>query len=153
MRRKPLRLLLGLLVVPIAIQFVPVERTNPPANPATELDAPVSAVLRRACYDCHSNRTHWPWYSRVAPISWVLADHVAEGREHLNLSFWTEYPTAKQLRLAEEIAEEVESGGMPLPMYLWLHTSAKLSPSDREEVGAWASSFSAAPSRGESESR
>ena len=153
MRRKSVRLLLGLLVILIAIQLVPVKRANPAVNPASELEASVAAVFRRACYDCHSNRTHWPWYSRVAPISWLVAHDVSEGRGRLNLSLWAEYPAAKQSRLAAEIADEVDSGGMPLPMYLRLHPNARLGPSDREQIRVWAGSLSATPARGESESR
>ena len=139
----------------LLLQLVPGPgMTNPPVTGEPPWDSPETrALAKRACYDCHSNRTHWPWYSRVAPISWLLAHDVSEGRGNLNLSLWAEYPAARQLHLAAEIADEVDSGGMPLPMYLWLHTNARLGPADREQVRIWAGSFSAAPARGESESK
>jgi hypothetical protein len=150
MKRKPVRLLLALLIVVIAIQLVPIRRTNPVSDPAAELQAPVSAIFRRACYDCHSNRTVWPWYSRIAPVSWMLAYHAGEGRKHVNLSVWTQYPAAKQRQLAGEIVDEVDGGGMPLPMYVWIHRAAKLSPADREQIHAWAGALTASPPPGSS---
>jgi hypothetical protein len=120
-----------------AIQLVPVERGNPPV--VADLVAPpaVTAVLRASCYDCHSHETRWPWYSRVAPISWLVAHDVEEARGRLNFSLWGSYEATRQQRLAEEILEEVEKGEMPLPVYLVVHRGARLTASDRELLRAW----------------
>ena len=79
---------LGLCVPFIAIQFVSMNRTNPPVQADFRGSPEVISVLRRACYDCYSNETVWPWYSRVAPVSWVIARDVHEGRAALNFSTW-----------------------------------------------------------------
>ena len=132
------RLLLSLLVIVIAIQFIPVDRSNPPV--AGEVPAPseVRGVFERACYDCHSNETAWPWYSRVAPVSWLVAHDVEEGREHLNFSEWTSYPPDDQMELREEVWEEVEEGEMPRWFYVPLHREAELSGEDKEILKLWA---------------
>lgn len=126
--------LLGLLVV---AQFVPVDRTNPPV--IEEIGAPVevTAVLERACYDCHSNETVWPAYSYVAPVSWLVARDVHEGREHLNYSEWNRYSAEEKLELMEETREEIAEGEMPMRAYLVLHPEAKLSAEDRTALRAW----------------
>ena len=122
----------------VAIQLVPVEQANPPVE--TEVDAPddVRAILERSCYDCHSNETRWPWYSRIAPLSWVVAYDVEEGREHLNFSAWNRLDAGERAEAIEEVWEEVEEGEMPLWFYLPLHPEARLSPDDMERLEAWA---------------
>src|SRR5438874_1058331 len=87
---------IALGTVLVAIQLVPVERTNPSATKPIEAPAEVTAVLRRSCYDCHSNETRWPWYAYVAPVSWLVADDVKDGRAKLNFSSWGDYPLAKR---------------------------------------------------------
>jgi len=121
----------------IAIQLVPVGRSNPPVIGEVLAPAEAHAVLRRACYDCHSNEANWPWYSYVAPISWLIAEHVKEGREHLNFSTWNEYEIEEIREKLREIWEEVEEGNMPLRQYLWLHSEARLSDQDREALRTW----------------
>ena len=125
----------GLLV---AAQFVPVDRTNPAPRGEIAPPAGVAAILERSCYDCHSNRTKWPWYSRVAPASWLVAHDVGEGREHLNFSHWNEYPAKDRARLADEAVEEVEKGEMPMKIYLLLHRGAKVDAGDLDVLRAWA---------------
>ena len=88
MRKAIRRTFLFVGVVFLLIQFVPVERTNPPVTGEVEAADPVMEALRNACYDCHSNETRWPWYSRVAPLSWRIAEHVRIGRRNLNFSEW-----------------------------------------------------------------
>lgn len=125
MKRKSLRIALVVAVVLLAIQLVPVGRTNPPVAAAPAWDSPRTEQLARAaCYDCHSNETRWPWYTRVAPASWLLVNHVNEGREHLNFS-------EARLRHADDAAEEVRDGGMPLWSYTLLHPEARLSAEDK----------------------
>jgi hypothetical protein len=126
-----------------AIQLVPVERSNPPV--VADLDGPVEvvAVLRASCYDCHSNETSWPWYSRVAPVSWLVAHDVDEGRSHLNLSLWGSYDATRRAKLAEEMWEEVADGEMPLTIYLLAHPSARLDDADRATLRSWAAAMEA----------
>jgi hypothetical protein len=121
----------------VAAQFVPVPNTNPPTETEVPAPAEVREVLRRACYDCHSNETVWPWYARVAPASWLLAWDVNEGREHLNFSTWNRLNDADRQHAFEEIQEEVESGAMPLPIYLPLHPEARLSDQDKVILATW----------------
>jgi hypothetical protein len=128
--------LLSTLGIIGAIQLVPVSRSNPPVT--ADLVAPdnVRAILRRSCYDCHSNESTWPWYAYVAPVSWFIAHDVNEARRHLNFSTWADRPD-KLEKLKEEIWEEVEEGEMPLPNYLRVHSDAKLSAEDRAILRAW----------------
>ena len=94
---------LGLLVMLVAFQFVPVERSNPPVETATAPPPSVEEVLRRACFDCHSHETRWPWYSRVAPASWLVARDVHEARQELNFSDWDGYMPRVQRHKVEEV--------------------------------------------------
>jgi len=129
-----------LLVVAVGIQFVPVDRSNPPVTMVVDAPPEVLAILKRSCFDCHSNETVWPWYSRVAPMSWRIAEHVEHGREHVNFSTWDEYDAEDKAEILEESWEEVEEGKMPLPNYLRLHSEARLSDADRAVLQAWAES-------------
>lgn len=134
------RLLMLGAVVLVAIQFVPVTRTNPPVESDIPASPAVSAVLRRACYDCHSNETVWPWYSRVAPVSWLVAHDVNEGREHVNFSQWNRLTPAKQRETIREVWEEVSEGHMPPAIYLPAHREARLSDLDKQALENWAKS-------------
>lgn len=126
-----------MVVVIVGIQFVPVERSNPEVTGEIDAPAEVAEVLQRSCYDCHSNETTWPWYSRVAPVSWMLAHHVNEGREKLNFSTWDKLNGEKQSEIVHEIWEETSEGEMPLRTYLLLHPSAKLDDAALETLRAW----------------
>ena len=94
--------------------------------------------MQRSCFDCHSNRTHWPWYAYVAPASWLVPHDVEEGREHLNFSTWDLYDEDERVDLFEEIAEVVEDGEMPLWFYVPLHPEAQLSEDDSATLLGWA---------------
>jgi hypothetical protein len=141
MRSKPLLVALIVLVALIGIQLVPVDRTNPPGGAELRRPAAVAAIVRRACFDCHSNRTVWPWYSRVAPISWLVAADVHEARGLLNFSRWDELNPAKQGVVAGMIAHQVEKNGMPLPRYRMIHRDARLSAAEKAALRAWADSL------------
>ncbi|MEO6214172.1 MAG: heme-binding domain-containing protein, partial [Vicinamibacterales bacterium] len=125
------------------IQFFGPARTNPATDPAGTLMARVrvpaeaAAVLQRACRDCHSNDTRWPWYSTVAPASWFVIDHVNHGRSHFNYSEWTRYAPADAERLLNSSCELARKGAMPLPSYLRIHRDAALSPADIETLCQW----------------
>ncbi|MGE0142399.1 MAG: heme-binding domain-containing protein [Planctomycetota bacterium] len=127
-------LFLGLIGF-VAIQFVPVDRTNPAVVETFAGDPELMAVLRRSCWDCHSNETVWPWYSYIAPMSWLIADHVHEGREALNFSDWDDSDLDD---VREESNKEVRKGQMPMPSYLILHSDAKLSDADKQIFERWA---------------
>ncbi len=134
----------SLLIGFVVIQFVRPERSNPTVDPTQSIDAIIAipdsirAILRRACRDCHSHETVWPWYSHVAPVSWLVVGDVNEGRSHLNLSRWGEYSRGKMAEKLSQMAEEVSEGSMPLPPYTWLHPEARLSDQERKVLGAWA---------------
>lgn len=131
------RAVLVLAVLAIVIQFVPISRTNPPVE--TEIPAPdqVRAILQRSCYDCHSNKTVWPWYSHVAPVSWLVASDVSEARSHMNFSTWNRYTEAKRASRIGDIWDEVSKGDMPPFDYLLMHRNAVLSASDLQVLRAW----------------
>lgn len=133
LERREWALLAGLLGgLFAALQILPVgaPRDNPPVVVEPAWDSPRTRELfARACADCHSNETRWPWYSRVAPVSWLVAHDVAGGREHLNVSEWN-----RKQKDAHEAAEEVEEGQMPLPIYLPMHPEARLSPGEKAEL-------------------
>jgi Haem-binding domain len=131
---------LAFCVALIAIQFVPVNRTNPPVQGDFRGSAEVVSVLRRACYDCHSNETVWPWYSRVAPLSWVIAHDVNEGRAALNFSTWSQLSPEKQAEAIKESWEEIAEGKMPTWYYVALHPEARLSASDKSVLRTWSGS-------------
>jgi hypothetical protein len=128
----------GLIAVFVGAQFVPLARVNPPERARPEAPTEVQAVLQRACYDCHSNETQWPWYSYVAPISFLIARDVKEGRKELNFSIWNRYEGRRKARKLREIAEQVEKGKMPQWYYVALHPSATLTAADRELILKWA---------------
>ena len=126
-----------------AIQAVRPAMTNPPVDETHTMAATagmpqdVAAIFDRACADCHSNKTEWPWYSKVAPVSWYLAHHVDEGRRELNVSDWAAYEPKRKARKLQEICEQVEKGEMPITSYLLIHPSAKLSDADRKTLCDW----------------
>ncbi len=130
-----------------AIQFVQVDKTNPPINESETLEAAVpvppdvSLILGRSCNDCHSHKTRYPWYSYVQPAGWFLRDHVDHGRSHLNFSVFNTYSESKKKKKLEEICEMVESGSMPLASYLWIHRDAILAPTEGRALCEWTKSL------------
>jgi hypothetical protein len=145
MKRKTVIVALGaLLVIFIAAQFIRPDRTNPHADPAlvitAQLPVPgeIQAILHNSCFDCHSNETRWPWYSQIAPVSWFVADDVAEGRRHLNFSLWGTYKESRRIDRLDAMVREVDRGGMPLPSYLAMHRAARMDDSTRDYFCNWA---------------
>jgi Haem-binding domain len=136
-------LTLVVVIVLIGLQFVRPARTNPTVDQSQNIHArlqvtpQVAAIMDRACQDCHSNTTRWPWYSNVAPVSWFVIDHVNHARTHLNLSEWGSLDNRQADKKLEEICEEVEDGKMPLESYTYIHWSAKLSPGDVKTLCDW----------------
>ena len=137
--------LLGLLVLVVGIQLVPVERSNPPEQGVVPAPPAVLAVLQRSCFDCHSNHTRWPWYAYVAPVSWKIADDVHEGRHEMNFTEWNRASARKRARVAHKVWDEVQEGKMPLPSYLRMHAEARLSAEDRALLHGWAEASGVAP--------
>jgi hypothetical protein len=133
-RRKAL--LVALLLV-IGIQLIPVPRENPPVVAPITVPDDVRAVLENSCNDCHSNLTEWPWYSRVAPVSWLVYKDVKKGRDELNFSEWGDYSDRRRNHKLEEIEEKVTDKQMPLKIYLRMHPDAALSVADAETLIEW----------------
>jgi len=112
-------------------------RAGDPWLQGAHIEPAVLAVLHRSCGDCHSEDTYYPWYSYVAPVSWLINSDVEGGRRHLNFSQWGGYPLVRKERSLSEIANQVKDGDMPLVQYTLIHHNAKLSSSDIAAVFAW----------------
>ncbi|SEW51738.1 heme-binding domain-containing protein [Chitinophaga arvensicola] len=97
----------------------------------------VQAILRNACYDCHSNNTHYPWYASIQPAGWWLAQHVREGKEALNFDEYASYSAKRQVNKLKRLRTQLEEGKMPLPAYTWLHPAARLTPAEKDTVLKW----------------
>jgi hypothetical protein len=139
------KLILGLIAIIVAIQFVHPEKNESNDNTFDistryTIPVPVKETLKNACYDCHSNLSTYPWYSNIQPVGFWLNHHIEEGKEHLNFSTFAKMPIAVQNHKLEEVIETVEEGEMPMPSYtyLGLHPKANLSPEDREALITWA---------------
>lgn len=135
----------GAVLVFLGMQFFNPSLKNPPVEAGHDLlttnppPPAVATLLRQACYDCHSNETKWPWYARVAPVSWWVVGHMKEGREALNFSEWPHgdaYVAGDQLG---RIGDLVQSRKMPLPSYTWLglHPEARLTEEQRGRILKW----------------
>ena len=128
----------------LVIQIFQPERNNLPVDPALRIEQhvppspAVAGLLRKACFDCHSNETRWPWYSYVAPVSWLVSGDVSNGRKNLNFSEWGSYETRSRIGRLGAIAEEVGAGTMPMPIYISMHPDADLSGGERDSLMAWA---------------
>ena len=139
MKRLTKTVSLALLLILAAAQLIQPERVNPPISPERSVwsdrrvDTRVARILRRACADCHSHETTWPWYSHISPLSWLVARHVERGRAKLNFSNWSG-PSSDQL---EEIYDSIAKKKMPLSSYVLIHPDARLSPADRQILTAW----------------
>ncbi|MBZ0199656.1 MAG: heme-binding domain-containing protein [Ignavibacteriaceae bacterium] len=133
--------LIGLAIIFVIIQFIPVDRSNPPIT--GEINAPpeVKEILQRSCYDCHSNQTDWHFYSYVAPVSWLVAKDVREGREELNFSEWNKYDAKKRNKKYKETYEEIEEGEMPMKIYLITHPGAGLNENEKQIIKNWTDSL------------
>lgn len=126
------KILWGIAILLVLMQFIRIDQTNPVTDPAQDFLAvnatenTTAALIRSACYDCHSHETEYPWYAQVAPVSWWLQNHIREGRQHLNFSIWSSYPQDKQMHKMEECAEMTGEGEMPMASFTWTHPEARL---------------------------
>lgn len=136
-------LFLALAVVFVIIQFFPIDKNNPPADAAKDFlavnNAPAEVVklFHTACYDCHAHTTVYPWYTSVAPVSWFIGNHIAEGRQHTNYSLWTEYNAEQKERKLEETIKVIADKEMPMLTYWMIHWEAKISPEERKTMTDW----------------
>jgi hypothetical protein len=138
----------GGIALLVTVQFIHPAKTNPPMVTARTLEAAVAVppavekILARACNDCHSNLTRWPWYSYVAPVSWLVVKDVDEGRRHLNFSEWLPPEVSDPVAYTRErfhmVCKAMEPGRMPLRSYVWIHRGARVSAEDTRVVCEWA---------------
>jgi hypothetical protein len=132
-----------LLVAVILIQFIPVNRKNPAVDLNQDYlklsGAPteVATILRAACYDCHSNESKYPWYAYVAPVSFIVQNHINEGRSKLNFSEWGSTSPHDLAEATEELPETIAEGEMPLQDYLWMHPEARLNAAQKRTLIDW----------------
>ena len=137
------KIILALLLVFVIAQFFGPEKndgnidtvnafiaeTNPSEN--------VLDILKTSCFDCHSANTNYPWYSNITPVNYWLADHIKDGKKHLDFSNWSSYSLKRKEHKMDELYEEVEKGEMPLDSYTWTHTEANLTPEQIQAVVSW----------------
>lgn len=145
---KTLRKVIKWILIVIVCLFILIQvkrpaRTNPAVDESqtifarTQMTPQVAAIFNRSCVDCHSNKTVWPWYTNVEPISWFIVDHVNTGRKNMNLSEWGKLDSGRQDRKLRQICDEVTDGAMPLSTYTPLHPGSKLSPAEVKTLCDW----------------
>ncbi|MCK9403995.1 MAG: heme-binding domain-containing protein [Chitinophagaceae bacterium] len=133
----------GIIVAGIAIQFIqPARNTSGqvlPTEIASIAPIPVNvlALLKSACYDCHSNNTYYPWYANVQPIGWILNNHIQTGKKELNFSDFGSYSLRRQQSKLKSIASQITDGAMPLISYTLLHKNAQLTKDDKALILNW----------------
>ncbi|MBU4539517.1 MAG: heme-binding domain-containing protein [Weeksellaceae bacterium] len=134
------KVLVTLLVAFILIQFFPIDKNNPAPTPQMDFltikktPETTAALIRNSCYDCHSNETKYPWYTNVQPFAWFLKSHIDDGRKELNFSTFATYEPKRQAHKLSEAAEQVQKGDMPLDSYVLIHSEAKLSAPQQQEL-------------------
>ncbi len=132
-----------ILLIIIVPQLIPVDKPEISEDKSNDLitqnEVPenIANMLKTSCYDCHSNQTVYPWYSNVAPISWLVIRDIKVGREELNFSDWESLSKMEKAKLLDDISEEVEEAEMPMPIYFIAHSDAKLSDEDRKALVDW----------------
>lgn len=137
-------ILISFLALLILIQFYRPKKNDKVVNPkhdivfTVDMPANVKKKIVNACYDCHSETTHYPLYSNIAPVSWMMATHIKEGKSKLNFSAWAGYDKKEQIKLLSDICDEVTSGEMPLKSYVFMHSKSVINDSEKEEICNWA---------------
>lgn len=136
------KILLGLLLLLVVMQFLPALPDNTPEPQSSllvkaDLPQDVSNILTKACNDCHSSSATLPWYAHVAPVSFYIGEHIEDGRKHFSFSEWDNYAPKRKAHKIEELIEEVEEGKMPLEEYTYLHPEAKLTEEDKSTLIAY----------------
>jgi hypothetical protein len=134
----------AVVLVLIVIQFFQIKQNVTPATTQADiifqLQIPelVRKNLANSCFDCHSNNTHYPFYGRIAPVSWLLDYDIRHAKEHLNFSEWAKYSKLDQLKILSNISDEVTSKEMPLKRYLYMHSNARLNEMQIQAISDWA---------------
>lgn len=142
--KKTTKILIGILILLILIQFIRPARNNGDAfgrNDFThEIQTPdsIMKILKVSCFDCHSNHTDYPWYTEINPVGWWLTRHINEGKRELNFSEFVTYNAKRKDKKLEETAKEVKEHEMPLDSYTWVHKDAKLTEQQVNAVVQWA---------------
>ncbi len=138
------KILLAILALLLIAQFIQPKRYRGVAMGASDITQSVQVpdtilrLLQASCFDCHSNNTNYPWYSRITPVNWWLKNHIDEGKRGLNFSIFTHYSYKRKDHKLEEIVETVSEHAMPLESYLWIHHEAKLDDVQRKAIVDWA---------------
>ncbi|WP_368028594.1 heme-binding domain-containing protein [Arcobacter sp. s6] len=132
------RALFIFLIIFIVMQFIRPDRINIAVEKNMEIQTPIeiTQILQNACYDCHSNETKWPWYSNIAPFSWVVTNHVTQGRKALNFSTWENYTQEEKEKKLKDIYRTAYAS-MPLPSYIYAHKEADLTKEQRSLIRNW----------------
>ncbi len=137
------KILIAVIVLFILIQFIPTDKnagsdaTSNDIATVYPMDPELKDMFQKACYDCHSNQTKYPWYSRVQPVGWWLQNHIKEGKAELNFHEFGTYTIARKYKKLEETIKEVKDGYMPMPSYLWMHPEARLTAQEKEKINIW----------------
>jgi len=131
------KILIALAIIVVGIQFIPVDRSNPPVTGKIDAPSNVLSILKASCFDCHSNETEWPWYSYVAPVSFLVSADVEDGRKRVNFSEWDKYNDEKRAKKLDAIIEEVDEGEMPLSKYTLMHPNAKMDQAKIKVLKDW----------------
>ena len=140
------KILVFLLAVLIVIQFFKPKKNIQEGIAANHISTQyaipddVAPILEKACYDCHSNNTRYPWYNNIQPVAWWLNNHVQEGKRELNFSEFTNRPLRMQYHKIDEAIDQVKKGEMPLNSYTWVHKDAILTDAEKEKLIGWAQS-------------
>jgi hypothetical protein len=138
------KILIGILIIFVVAQFFQPPHNNGEAQTAMDITHVVQVpdtvmgILKVSCYDCHSNHTEYPWYSKITPVNWWLNNHIKEGKRKLNFSEFNKGSYKRKIKKLDETAELVEKHDMPLNSYLWIHKNAKLSDAQIKTVVDWA---------------
>ncbi len=141
------KILVALFAAFVIIQFIPanlpvvVKKNKDDLIATANVPADIAQKLKTSCYDCHSNETNYPWYSYVAPVSFLVSRDTREGRRKLNFSIWNNLSKVKKAKYLDNINDEVTEGEMPMEIYTYLHSGSKLSEKDREAIAAWADNY------------
>lgn len=137
------KIILGVILVIAGLQLFQIDKTNPESDPnldfisITNPPAEVGIMLKEACYDCHSYKTKYPWYTYTQPMGWWIGDHIEHGRDELNFSEWGSYSERRADHKMEESSELVLEEEMPLPSYLKAHSEARLTSDERKQLTSW----------------
>ena len=132
------RLIIILVSIILLFQLITIDKTNPPYNKKDQIQAPkpIMNILKRSCWDCHSNDTIWPWYANIAPFSWTISRHVKVGRQYVNFSIWNTYTPEQKDKKLTAIYKSVHTA-MPLSSYTQIHKKAILTKQDRDMLRSW----------------